>query len=104
MLDAANDVAAVDNDDESDDCLLQLPVVHVLLEHNANVDAIANGSITALGLAVLAGCAAAFYRYFQRVTGAQDNRMSLEVCWLQEVYVCHLWRHDREMQELKSGG
>ena len=82
--DAASDVAAADNDDESDDCLLQLPVVHVLLEHNANVDAIANGSITALGLAVLAGCAATFYHYFQRMTGAQDNRMSLEVCWLQE--------------------
>ena len=82
--DAASDVAAADNDDESDDCRLQLPVVHVLLEHNANVDATANGSITALGLAVLAGCAATFYRYFQRVTGAQDNRMSLEVYWLQE--------------------
>ena len=84
MLDAANDVAAVDNDDESDDCLLQLPVVHVLLEHNANADATANGSITALGLAVLAGGVPTLYRYLQRVTGAQGSRISLEVCWLQE--------------------
>ena len=94
--DAASDVAAADNDDESDDCRLQLPVVHVLLEHYANTDATANGSITALGLALLAGCAATSYRRAPNIV--EPRRTFVAPCASHAVQSVSMWT-----QRLQAG-